>query len=560
VPGIVQDIVRTFPWPKSMRWAKGSQSWVRPLHSIICVYSGLPVEFEVDMGGVTIPTSNVTKGHRFLAPDSFSVMNFEDYKHKLKSSFVILDSEDRKKIILEQISKLSSPYSLKEDIGLLEEVAGLVEWPTAFMGSIDPQFMDLPREVLTTSMRVHQRYFSLENKDGSLAPKFVIVSNTIPNDGGKTLVSGNERVLRARLSDAAFFYDQDKKQPLESFLEKLKGVVFHGSLGTMAQKVDRLESLSIILAPQLGCDVVQAQRAARLAKADLATHMVGEFPELQGIMGRYYSSHETQDVQNAIGEHYSPKGPGDKCPSSPLSVLVALADKIDTLVGFFTKGIQPTGSKDPFALRRCALGIIRLILENDRKGLSLIKLFEASHKIFIDQGTLSAPLPIELMTFMHDRLKVYFRDLGFRHDCVAAILDSDKDGDLTVMKSHLEDLDRLLKTEDGINAIAGYKRALNIVRIEEKKNGGIFNNLLDKTLLLTPQEISLYEGIIELNSKESFSDVMKGIGRLRSTLDDFFENITVNDENTAIRVNRLTLLRSLGETVSNHVNLEVIQS
>lgn len=568
IPNIVREIINEFPWPKSMRWRHSETYWVRPLQGITCIYSGIPVCFTVDLSPslpegdprkVIIEANGQTQGHRFLSRNPFDVMNFEDYKAKLQSNYVILDPKDRKESILSQITELASSKGLvlKEDLGLLEEVAGLVEWPVAYLGRIDDRFMHLPREVLSTTMRVHQRYFSLETREGDLAPWFVIMANTITNDEGETLVSGNERVLRARLSDAAFFYEQDQKQSLEYYLGTLDGLIFHAQLGTMAQKAKRLESLSGYIAEALGSNAVFGARAGLLAKADLATQMVGEFPEIQGIMGRYYTqSSEDKSVSEAIGEHYSPKGPGDRVPTAPLSIAVSLADKLDTLVGFFSVGIHPTGSKDPYALRRATLGIIRVLLENGLKDLPLEKIFHKAYDLYKSQGIVTGPFPDTLNAFVIDRLKVYFRDLGFGHECISAILDSFGEGNLVQLFSKLKDLDSLLKTENGQNAVAGYKRALNIVRIEEKKMGTVFKGTINEALLSAPQEKSLYHALQGFKADAPFSEIMTSLGSLRPVLDDFFNEITVNDPDESIRLNRLNLLAHLGHSIQPIVNLE----
>ncbi|MFN7190978.1 MAG: glycine--tRNA ligase subunit beta, partial [Rhodospirillales bacterium] len=428
LPGVIVDAIKALPWPKSMRWGTHKISWVRPLHSIIALFDGTVIEGAIDFGApdfrvqkldATFPGSypvtftNRTEGHRFLAPAAFAVSGFADYREKLENAFVILDAAARRAKISADASAAAAKLGVKlrDDPGLLDEVAGLVEWPVVLAGAIDEKFMDVPAEVLVTSMRAHQKYFATLNADGSLARHFIVVANMVAEDGGELIVAGNERVLRARLSDAKFFWDQDRKTKLEARVPALASRVFHAKLGTVAQKVERLEKLSAFIAGKIGADVAAATRAAHLAKADLSSGMVGEFPELQGIMGRYYARHdgESELVANAIRAHYQPLGPGDACPAEPVSVAVALAEKIDTLAGFWSIDEKPTGSKDPFALRRSALGVIRLVLENGLR-LPLIVVFEAA--LAANRG--AASLAGELLAFFADRLKVSLKEKGVR--------------------------------------------------------------------------------------------------------------------------------------------------
>ena len=448
LPDLLAKAVADLPWPKSMRWGDGDMRWVRSLERVLCLFGGevltLALRNEVACG-------NTTSGHRFLDPEAFDVTDFADYATKLRAAHVILDRDERKKIIAEGADKAAKAegLTLRDDPGLLDEVTGLVEWPVVMSGKIDDAFMDVPDEVLITSMRAHQKYFSLLNADGSLAPRFVVVANTEAKDGGKQVVAGNERVLRARLSDAKFFWDQDGKKKLEDGVHKLADSVFHAKLGTMAQKVERITALAGELAPFIpGCDAGDAMRAARLAKADLVTEMVYEFPELQGTMGRYYAAKDGEDaaIADAIAEHYSPAGPGDDCPTAPISVAVALADKRDTLVGFFAVDEKPTGSRDPSALRRAALGIIRLVLEN---GLRL-PLREAVMKAYwgynetvpdfektLGGGHKPKILEQDLLDFFADRLKVHLRERGVRHDHVEAVFALGGEDDLVRSQQRL---------------------------------------------------------------------------------------------------------------------------
>ena len=412
LPALLQGVIRSLPWPKSMRFPAGPFRWVRPLQSVVCLLDGKMLK--LDLGDV--PVGMETRGHRFLTKASFNVADFAHYRQELRNFYVVLDAAERRTMIADQLAKATAAaqLTLKPDGGLLDEVTGLVEWPVVLMGRIEREFMELPPEVLTTSMRTHQKYFACLDAKGALAPHFLLVSNMVADDGGKAIVAGNERVLRARLSDAKFFWDQDRKQTLISRADKLKERVFHAKLGTVYDKMDRVAHLSYAIAEHVpGADKTKLGHAVWLAKADLSTGMVGEFPELQGVMGRYYALHDgdTADVADAIAEHYSPLGPSDRCPTAPLSVALALADKIDTLASFFAIDEKPTGSKDPYALRRAALGVIRLILENKLR-LKLLPIFSVA----APQGDSAV-----LLDFFADRLKVALRDQGVRHDLVTAV-------------------------------------------------------------------------------------------------------------------------------------------
>ncbi len=541
---IVPAVVQNFPWPKSMRWGSGSLRWVRPLHSILCLFDGKVVPFEVD----NIKSGNTTKGHRFLAPAEFSVSGWDDYLPKLKDAHVVLDPKERRDLIYAQAKEKASAdgFELVEDQRLLEEVAGLVEWPTVLTGAIPEKLVQpvaeggLPPEVLQTAMRVHQKYFSLKNPQTDLlAPKFAVVSNMVAPDGGEAIVAGNEKVLQARLSDAEFFWDQDRKEPLHTRTESLKNIVFHADIGSLYEKVERTEKLAVWFANLFGTDEAAVRRAAQLAKADLTTDMVYEFPELQGLMGRYYATHdgEPAEVAEAIEQHYAPVGPSDDCPHAPVAISVALADKIDTLVQFFAIGQPPTGSKDPFALRRAALGAIRITLENDLR----FKLSEAFGALRDDWG--------DLLPFFADRLKVQQRDLGVRHDLIDAVFALPDQDDLVLLVRRVDALAAFLKTPNGENLLAGYKRAANILRIEEKKDEQAYEGAPDSALFQQDEEKALHDAITKAIGKmdaaiggERFEEAMNAAAELREPVDAFFNEVKVNAEDSGVRENRLRML------------------
>ena len=537
---MVEKIVRNFPWPKSMRWGSGTLRWVRPLQRIVCLLDGAIVPLEID----GIVAGNVTEGHRFMGdPAPFSVMNYADYAEKLKAHHVVVEAADRRQLILDGARAVCAARGLElvEDEGLLDEVTGLAEWPTPLLGDMDPTFLDLPPEVIRTSMRTHQKYFAVRKPgETGLAPHFVTVANVAAADGGKLILAGNSKVLSARLSDARFFWNEDRKVALEDRLEKLKGVTFHAKLGAMFERVQRIEALAREIAPMVGADPDLAARAARLAKADLGTGMVGEFPELQGIMGGYYARGVEPDaVADAIRDHYKPQGPGDTVPTAPVTIAVALADKIDTLTGFFAIDEKPTGSKDPFALRRAALGVIRLILDN-RLRLSLGSIFRA------DVST-------DLLAFFADRLKVSLRDEGKRHDLVDAVF-ALGDDDLVRVVDRVEALTTFLGSDDGAGLLAGYRRAVNILKAEEKK--GALPTGLPAALSGAPEaETTLLTALraaapaVQANvSAEDFTRAMSGLSGLRHPVDAFFEAVLVNDPDPEIRANRLKLLTQIRDT------------
>ncbi|NQV46606.1 MAG: glycine--tRNA ligase subunit beta, partial [Rhodospirillaceae bacterium] len=489
--------VNAMAWPKSMRWGAEPKRWVRPMHSILCLFAGKPVA--VAYGNVTAADS--TSGHRFLKPEPFKVKDFADYKAKLFDAKVMLDADERRTLIHRNADDLakSTGLTVRPDQGLLDEVTGLVEWPVVLMGDIDDAFMDVPPEVLIAAMRGHQKYFSLLDADGNLAPKFIMVANMETADDGKVIVAGNERVLRARLADARYFWDQDRKVSLASRAPKLQSIVFHAKLGTLDEKVDRIQALATELAVHIpDADKDRVRSAARLAKADLVTGMVAEFPELQGLMGRYYALNdgENENVADAIAEHYSPAGPNDMCPSKPVSVAVALADKIDSLVGFWAIDEKPTGSKDPFALRRAALGVIRLIVENNLR-LSLFNVFGTAFDLYLKRymgKAFAIPkenVAVDLLAFFGDRLIVQQKELGTRDDLIKAVFSVKGEHDLVRALARVEALGDFVASDDGANLLTAYSRAANILKIEEKKDGVSFDAKADEKGLVEADEKAL---------------------------------------------------------------------
>ncbi|MGJ0454357.1 MAG: glycine--tRNA ligase subunit beta [Methylocystis sp.] len=644
---ILPAIIKSFPWPKSMRWGAASERgdslrWVRPLHSIVATFgpeteSPEIVRFEVD----GIASGNVTHGHRFLAPQPIRVKRFEDYALSLERAKVVIDPARRRDIILHDAKDLAFAQGLElvEDAALLDEVAGLVEWPVTLMGAFDESFLLIPPEVIRATIRVNQKCFVLR-KDDALTNRFILVSNIEATDGGATVVAGNERVIAARLSDAKFFYETDLKIRLEDRLPKLDAIVFHEKLGTQGERVRRIAALAKELARNVGADAFLAERAATLCKADLVSEMVGEFPELQGLMGRYYASAQGEDpsVAAAIEDHYKPQGPNDRIPTDPASIAVALADKLDTLVGFWAIDEKPTGSKDPYALRRAALGVIRIVLENGLRIRLLVVFAAAQRMVWFDaetpfrkwlEGHLLMPataphvkdapsveqkdalregilaemtqrtnadsdLPLapiqqyfrveapgillahatDLLEFFIDRLKVYLRDKGARYDLIDAALgalpSSDPaspdhllpqageggpplQDDLLMITRKVEALDTFLSTDDGRNLLAGYKRASNILKAEEKKDGAdAYAHRHAPNLRIEPQEHKLAAAIARAReetaehlSKEDFAGAMRALSKLREPVDVFFDDVTVNAENADLRLNRLRLLAEL---------------
>ncbi|OPY98678.1 glycine--tRNA ligase subunit beta [Bradyrhizobium sacchari] len=559
---ILPVIIRTFPWPKSMRWGArsgkpGSLNWVRPLHAITATF-GLETEepdvvkFEVD----GIETGQTTYGHRFMAPGAISVRRFEDYEAKLKAAKVILDPQARKDIIFADAKELTfaQGFELVEDQGLLDEVSGLVEWPVVMMGTFEAEYLAIPDEVIRATIRNNQKCFVVKDpKTGKLTNKFVLTANIEATDGGKVIVSGNERVIRPRLSDAKFFYETDLKTKLEDRLPKFEQIVFHEKLGTQAARINRIERMAAEIAPLVGADVAKATRAAHLAKADLLTEVVGEFPEVQGLMGRYYAKAQGEDdsVAAACEDHYKPQGPADRVPTDPVSVAVALADKIDTLVGFWAIDEKPTGSKDPYALRRAALGVIRLIAENALR-LSLTKVAASALAGLSVKSADAQKLPSDLLAFFADRLKVQLREQGARHDLVDAVFALGGQDDLLMIVRRVEALGKFLDTDDGKNLLAGTKRASNILSIEEKKDKRSFDGAPDAALYSLAEEKALAKAIGEVKAeasaavaKEDFAAAMSAMAKLRPPVDAFFDKVRVNDDDPKVRENRLKLLNEI---------------
>ncbi|WOH64913.1 glycine--tRNA ligase subunit beta [Bradyrhizobium sp. BWA-3-5] len=558
---ILPVIIRTFPWPKSMRWGErsaksGALSWVRPLHSIIATFGPETEEPDVVKFSVDgIETGQTTHGHRFMAPNAIKVRRFEDYEAKLKAAKVVLDPQARKDIILEDAKELAfaQGFELVEDQALADEVAGLVEWPVALMGSFDAEFLSIPDEVIRATIRNNQKCFVVRDpKTGKLANKFILTANIDAADGGKVIVAGNERVIRARLSDAKFFYETDLKTKLESRLPKFEQIVFHEKLGTQAERIKRIERLAAEIAPLVGANVEKAKRATHLAKADLLTEVVGEFPELQGLMGKYYALAQGEDasVAAASEEHYKPQGPADRVPGDPVSVAVALADKIDTLVGFWAIDEKPTGSKDPYALRRAALGVIRLIVDNTLR-LPILNVAKSAIGGLTAKGD-GQNLSSDLLSFFADRLKVQLRDQGARHDLVDAVFSLGGQDDLLLVVRRVEALGKFLDTEDGKNLLAGTKRASNILAIEEKKDKRTYGGAPDAALLQLPEEKALAKAIDQVKreassavAKEDFATAMIAMAKLRPAVDAFFDKVKVNADEPDVRENRLKLLNEI---------------
>jgi len=559
----VEHAVRSFPWPKSMRWGGGSLRWVRPLQSILCILTdeqgaeAVPLEIDGIRAGAT------TRGHRFMAPEPVSVRDFDDYTNRLRAGRVILDAEDRAERIRHDMTQLAFARGLEpvEDPGLLAEVAGLVEWPVVLMGTIDAGFLDLPPEVLQTSMKAHQKFFSVRNPATGRIEQFVTVANIEAPDGGAAILAGNDRVLSARLADAKFFWENDlrtvRDRGLEGMAKPLEGVVFHARLGTQAERVRRIETLAREIAPAVGALPDLAAEAARVAKADLASEMVNEFPELQGVMGRYYAAAAGHDdgVPEACEEHYRPLGPLDSVPEAPLSVTVALADKIDMLTGFWAIDEKPTGSKDPFALRRAGLGVIRCILHNGLR-MPLASVLELGVKAQPVEMPQKGDLPRwpdlhvhDLLSFLADRLKVVLRDEGMRHDVIDACFALGGQDDLVLLVARVWALQEFLATEDGANLLAGYRRASSIVEIEGKKDGVAYEGEPSPKFADQAEERALFAAldaaepaIAAAVAAEDFTAAMREMATLRAPVDAFFDAVLVNSDNAIVRRNRLCLL------------------
>ncbi|MCZ4267423.1 glycine--tRNA ligase subunit beta [Rhodobacteraceae bacterium R_SAG6] len=562
---VLEDTIRNFPWPKSMRWGAGSLRWVRPLHSILCVLTredGSEV-VPLDIDGIT--SGDTTCGHRFMAPARMSVTGFEDYAAKLKHAFVVLDPKEREAAIWQDATNqaFASGLEVVDDKGLLAEVAGLVEWPVVLMGSIDAEFLDLPPEVLQTSMKEHQKFFSVKNPKTGRIEKFITVANRETADNGATILAGNQKVLSARLADAKFFWENDlriakSEVGMEGWLESLGNVTFHNKLGTQAARIDRIAALAREIAPIVGADADLAEQAAKVAKADLSSEMVYEFPELQGLMGRYYAEAAglPQEVANACELHYSPLGPSDDVPTEPVSVAVALADKIDTLTGFWAIDEKPTGSKDPYALRRAALGVIRLVLENGVR-VALAGVFTQGYE-GADES--------DLLSFFHDRLKVFLRDQGIRHDVIDACIAMEGNDDLTLLVKRARALEAFMSSEDGENLLQGFKRANNILSQAEEKDGVEYSYGADKKFIEDAAEAALFDAlaanegaISSAIEAEDFAAAMGGMAALRAPVDAFFEAVQVNSDNQVVRRNRLNLLSQIRKVCGQVADLSRIE-
>ncbi|MEM8693555.1 MAG: glycine--tRNA ligase subunit beta [Pseudomonadota bacterium] len=607
VAEVLEATIRNFPWPKSMRWGSGTLRWVRPLHSILCILSSEDGTQAVPLTVDGIVAGDATEGHRFMAPGRFSVLNFEDYAAKLKRSFVMLDPVERAEAIWNDATNLAFAQGVDvvEDKGLLAEVAGLVEWPVVLMGDIGADYLDLPSEVLQSSMKEHQKFFSVRGKNAKIA-KFITVANRETSDNGATILAGNEKVLSARLADAKFFWENDLRTihdvGLEGMAKPLAEVTFHNKLGTVADKIARVEALAREIGPLVGAKPDLAAEAARVCKADLASEMVYEFPELQGVMGRYYAEAAGHDdgVPEACAEHYSPQGPNDDVPTNPISIAVALADKIDTLTGFWAIDEKPTGSKDPFALRRAALGVIRLVLEKGtlieiapilgarisghlgrtKGGERVAASLNAAHALaelgrpreaktlYEDEQSAGVPKPgsehedqvleeirtklVNLVSFLHDRLKVYLRDRGVRHDIIDASIAMPQNDDLTLLVKRAEALSETLKTDDGENLIQGFKRANNLLTQAEEADGVEYSYGAEVKFAETEEERALFGALDAAEAKikpameaQDFTAAMTAMAALRGPIDAFFEAVKINTDNQTVRRNRLNLLHRI---------------
>ena len=584
---IVPHMVRNFPWPKSMRWGSGTLHWIRPLQSILCTFDGEVVPLEVE----GIKSGNTTLGHRFLSSGAIEARRFDDYAGALHKAHVIVDANARAETIRADAKNLAFAQGLEmiDDEALLKEVAGLVEWPVVLMGSFDKNYLNVPEEVIITTIKNNQKCFCLRGKDGNLSNHYLLVANTIASDGGKTIIHGNNKVIAARLSDAKFFWDQDRKVKLEDLLPKLDAITFHAKLGSQGERVKRIEALAGEIAKTIGADIEKSKLAARLAKADLVTGMVGEFPELQGLMGRYIALEQGIDpeVADALRDHYKPQGPSDSIPVSKVGVAVALADKLDTLVGFWFFDEKPTGSKDPYALRRAALGAIRCLVETNQ-SLNLVSIFETNYSSIEGQlverikseGKTSAvgqslilwngqqvkSQSVDLLAFFADRLKVYLKDQGARHDLIDAVFALGGQDDLLMVVRRVEALSKFLETDDGKNLLAGVKRAANILRIEEKKDDKKYSGDVNPAQLIKGEEKALHSAISQASAlarkaveHEDFEGAMKAIAKLRVPVDEFFEGVIVNDKDATFRENRLRLLNRIREATAEVADFSKIE-
>ena len=569
---VLENTIRNFPWPKSMRWGSGSLRWVRPLHSIICILSDesgtTPVALDID----GIIAGDKTQGHRFMSNGSFAVSGFDDYAAKLKRAHVILDPTERQEMIWQDATNMAFANGLEvvDDRGLLAEVAGLVEWPVVLMGKIADEFLDLPPEVLQTSMKEHQKFFSVRNPKTGRIERFITVANRETRDQGATILAGNQKVLSARLSDAKFFWENDlrvaKGDGLTAWTDRLSNVTFHNKLGSQKARIDRIAAMAATLAPLVGAAVEQASLAAQVAKADLSSEMVYEFPELQGLMGRYYATAAglPEAVAQACQDHYSPLGPSDDVPTAPVSVAVALADKLDTLAGFWAIDEKPTGSKDPFALRRAALGVIRLLLENNVR-LTLTDVI-AAHIGAIDPSLPCDALTADLVAFFHDRLKVFLRDRGVRHDVIDACIAMDGNDDITLLVKRAEALGAVLSTDDGVNLVQAFKRANNILTQAEEKDGVEYSFGADVKFAKSDVETAVFAALDTAEPKiqsalaqEDFATAMTTMSGLRASVDAFFEAVQINSDNEIVRRNRLNLLSRIRSICSSVADLTKVE-
>ncbi len=578
VAEVLERTIRNFPWPKSMRWGNGTLKWVRPLHSILCLITSEAGAEVVELEIEGIRAANTTAGHRFMAPARFAVTGFDDYAAKLKAAYVVLSSAEREEIIWHEASQMAFAQGLElvEDKGLLAEVAGLVEWPVALMGAIGEEFLHLPPEVLQTSMKEHQKFFSVKNPKTGRIEGFVTVANRETADGGATILKGNLKVLSARLSDARFFWEHDlrvvKAEGLEGMGAGLANVTFHNKLGSQAARIARIEALAREIAPLVGASPDLAAEAARVAKSDLRSAMVGEFPELQGLMGSYYARAAglPEAVAVACKGHYAPLGPSDAVPSEPVTVAVALADKIDTLTGFWAIDEKPTGSKDPFALRRAALGVIRLVLGNGLRLGLVVNAIEPSNTILTTTRHLSLDgvrdRLADLLAFFHDRLKVFLKDQGIRHDVIDACLAMPGNDDLTLLVKRAEALGAFLKTEDGTNLLQGFKRANNILAQAEAKDGVEYSYGADPKFAETGEERALFAALdgaeaalAPAMAAEDFGRAMAEMAKLRAPIDAFFTAVQINAENPVIRRNRLNLLSRIRQICLSVADLSKLE-
>ena len=558
----VPDAMASLAWPKSMRWADEEVRWVRPLVSILALLDGSVVPFRFGR----VESGATTRGHRFLCPEPLAVKDFPDYRDKLACAFVVPCHGERRALIEERAGSLARDLGLAPDLppALVDELAGLVEWPVVMAGAFDPAFLDVPEELVTTEMIHHQRYIPLREGSGALAPRFLFVANMEGRDGGRTIRRGNERVLAARLADGRHFWDRDRERGLSGRVEELQAMVFHARLGTVGDRVLRLQGLAAWLAPRIpDCDPALAGRAAWLAKADLASGTVAEFPELQGVMGGHLARAEGEHeaVAAAIAEHYSPRGPSDACPSAPVSMAVALAERLDSLWGFFSVGEKPTGSRDPFALRRAALGLLRLVLENGLR-LPLRQAFAAARDGYGEGPDVAG----ELIDFLADRLKVHLRGEGIGHDLIDAVFSRDPDDDFVRLLARVTALRAFLATADGGNLLEAYRRAANIVRIEEARDGRVFDGAVSADLLIEEEEKAVAtaledtgQAVSEALDGERFGQAMEALASLRASVGAFFDEVIVNAPDPALRENRLNLLGAIRSTMDRVADFSRIE-